>query len=156
MPNVLNVSSSNPSRFLQRFPSLRLKGLPQLLCSVLPEIPTLLQQRRSIRQQATTVQKHLRVANPGALISSGASTGRPSGSATRKHKCLLSGARTFVSHESEEPRRSNTPGSFLRKRSRHPRQSLLVGDGGHRWASSRPAALSVSEGAIGIPLLFCA
>ena len=34
-------------------------------------------------------------------------------SATRKHKCLLGGVRPVVSHESEEPRRSNTPGFFL-------------------------------------------
>jgi len=34
-------------------------------------------------------------------------------SATRKHKCLVGGVRPVVSHESEEPRRSNTPGFFL-------------------------------------------
>ena len=33
-------------------------------------------------------------------------------SATRKHKCLLGGVRPVVSHESEEPRGSNTPGYF--------------------------------------------
>ena len=90
----------------------------------------------------------------GARASSGVSTGRPSGSATRKHKCLLGGVRPVVSHESEEPRGSNTPGYFLGKRSRHPRQSPLIGEGGLRLASSRPAALSVSEGPIGIPVLF--
>lgn len=77
-------------------------------------------------------------------------------SATRKHKCLLGGVRPVESHESEEPRGANNPGSFLGKRSRHPRQSLLIDEGDSRLASSRPAALSVSEGAIGIPLLFCA
>ena len=90
----------------------------------------------------------------GARTSSGVSTGRPSGSANRKHKYSTGGVRPVVSHESEEPRRSNTPGSFLGKRSQHPRQSPLVGEGDRRLASSRPAALSVSEGAIGIPLLF--
>ena len=75
-------------------------------------------------------------------------------SVSRKHKCLLGGVRPVVSHESEEPRRSNTPGSFLGKRSRHPRRSSLIGQGDRRLAPSRPAALSVSEGAIGIPLLF--
>ena len=75
-------------------------------------------------------------------------------SVSRKHKCLLSGVRPVVSHESEEPRRSNTPGSFLGKRSRHPQQSHLIGDGGGRLASSRLAALSVPKGAIGVPLLF--
>ena len=75
-------------------------------------------------------------------------------SASRKHKCLLGGVRPVASHESEEPRRSNTPGSFLGKRSLHPQQSCLIGEGGGRLASSRQAALSVSEGAIGIPLLF--
>ena len=59
-----------------------------------------------------------------------------------------------LSHESEELRRSSTPGSFLGKRSPHPQQFRLIGEGGGRLASSRPAALSVSEGAIGIPLLF--
>ena len=53
-------------------------------------------------------------------------------------------------------RRSSTPGSLLGKRSRHPGQSRLMGDGGARLASCRPAALSVSEGPIGIPVLFCA
>ncbi len=91
----------------------------------------------------------------GARASSGVSTGRPSGSVTRKHKCLIGGVRPVVPHESEEPRRSNTPGSFLGKCSRHPRQSTLIGEGGCRLASSRPAALSVSEGPIGIPVLFC-
>ena len=76
-------------------------------------------------------------------------------SVSRKHKCLLGGVRPVASHESDEPRRSNTPGSFLGKRSRHPRQSLLIGESRHRCALSSPAALSVSEGAIGIPLLFC-
>ena len=75
-------------------------------------------------------------------------------SATRKHKCLLGGVRPVVSHESEEPRRSNTPGSFLGKRSQHPQQSCLIGLGGVRLASSRLATRSVSEAAIGIPLLF--
>ena len=77
-------------------------------------------------------------------------------SVSRKHKCLLSGVRPVASHESDEPRRSNTPGLFLGKRSPHPRQSPLIGEGGGRLASSRPAALSVPEGAIGIPLHFCA
>ena len=78
-------------------------------------------------------------------------------SANHKHKYSLGSVISVASHESEEPRRSNTPGSFLGKRSRHPRQSHLIGEGGGRLASSRPAALSVSEGAIGIPLLlFCA
>ena len=77
-------------------------------------------------------------------------------SATRKHKCLLGGVRPVVSHESEEPRRSNTPGSFLGKRSQHPQQSCLIGLGGVRLASSRLATRSVSEAAIGIPLLFFA
>ena len=49
----------------------------------------------------------------GARTSSGVSTGRPSGSATRKQKCLSKGVRPVASHESDEPRRSNTPGSFL-------------------------------------------
>ena len=71
----------------------------------------------------------------GARASSGVSTGRPSGSATRKHKCLLGGVRPVVSHESEEPRRSNTPGSFLGKRSPHPQQSRLIGEGGGRKAT---------------------
>ena len=92
----------------------------------------------------------------GARTSSGASTGRPNGSANRKHKYSVGGVRPVVSHESEEPRRSNTPGSFLGKRSQHPRQSCLIGLGGGRLASSRPATRSVSEAAIGIPLLFCA
>ena len=61
---------------------------------------------------------------------------------------------SVASHESEEPRRSNTPGSFLGKRSPCPRQYRFIVEGGGRLASSRPAALSVSEGAIGIPLLF--
>ena len=77
-------------------------------------------------------------------------------SANRKHKYSTGGVRPVVSHESEEPRRSNTPGSFLGKRSRHPQQSHLIGDGGGRLASSRLAALSVPKGAIEIPLLFCA
>ena len=76
-------------------------------------------------------------------------------SANRKHKYSVGGVRPVVSHESEEPRRSNTPGSFLGKHSRHPRQSPLIGEGGRRSASSRPAALSVSEGPLGIPVLFC-
>ena len=84
------------------------------------------------------------------------STGLPSSSANRKHKYSVGGVRPVVSHESEEPRRSNTPGSFLGKRSRHPQRCHLIGDGGGRLASSRPAALSVSKGAIGIPLLLCA
>ena len=75
-------------------------------------------------------------------------------SASRKHKYPAGGVRPVLSHESEEPRRASTPGSFLGKSSRHPRQSHLIGEGGDRLATSRPAALSVSEGAIGIPLLF--
>ena len=90
----------------------------------------------------------------GARTSSGVSTGLPSSSANRKHKYSAGGVRPVVSHESEEPRRSNTPGSFLGKRSRHPRQLRLIGDGGGRLATSRPAALSVTEGPIGIPVLF--
>ena len=42
-------SRSTPSRRLQRFPPLPLKRLPQLLCCLLTQVPTLLQQRRSIR-----------------------------------------------------------------------------------------------------------
>ena len=75
-------------------------------------------------------------------------------SANRKRKYSSGGVRQVASHESEEPRRSNTSGSFLGKRSRHPRQYPLIGEGGRRLASSRPAALSVSEGPIGIPVLF--
>ena len=75
-------------------------------------------------------------------------------SAIRKHKCLVGGVRPVVSHESEEPRRSSTPGSFLGKRSQHPRFPLPIGDGGFRLASSRLATRSVSEGPIGIPVLF--
>ena len=61
---------------------------------------------------------------------------------------------TFSSHESDEPRRSSTPGSFLGKRSQRPQQSRLIGEGVGRLAFSRPAALSVSEGPIGMPVLF--
>ena len=75
-------------------------------------------------------------------------------SVSRKYKCSLSSVRPVASHESDEPRRSNTPGSFLGKRSQHPRQSHLIGEGGDRLASSRLATRSVSEAAIGIPLLF--
>ena len=76
-------------------------------------------------------------------------------SVSRKHKCLAGSVRPVVSHESEEPRRSNTPGSFLGKRSQHPRFPLRIGDGGFRLASSRLVTRSVSEGPIGIPVLFC-
>ena len=96
----------------------------------------------------------LQVFQHGSRTSSVVSTGLPSSSANRKHKYSVGGVRPVVSHESDEPRRSNTPGSFLGKRSRHPRQSPLIGEGGRRLASSRPAALSVSEGPIGIPVLF--
>ena len=65
-------------------------------------------------------------------------------SANRKHNYSAGGVRTVSSHESEEPMRSNTPGSFLGKRSPCPRQSCLIGEGGGRLASSRPAAHSVS------------
>ena len=68
---------------------------------------------------------------------------------------LSGGVRPVAAHESDEPRRSNTPGSFLGKRSPCPQQTRLVSEGGGRLALSRPAALSVPEGAIGIPLLFC-
>ena len=64
------------------------------------------------------------------------------------------GVRPVASHESDEPGRSNTPGSFLGKRSLQPAQSHFIGDGGGRLVSARPAARSVSEAAIGIPLLF--
>ena len=75
-------------------------------------------------------------------------------SVSLKCKCLLGGVRPVASHESDEPRRSSTPGFFLGKRSRYPQFPLRVGESGYRLAPLCPAALSVSEGAIGIPLLF--
>ena len=92
--------------------------------------------------------------SPGVLLWANDFPQSIQSSVSRKHKCLVGSVRPVVSHESEEPRRSNTPGSFLGKRSRHPQRSHLIGDGGGRLATSRPAALSVSKGAIGIPLLF--
>ena len=64
------------------------------------------------------------------------------------------GVRPVASHESDEPGRSNTPGSFLGKRSLQPAQSHFIGDGGGRLVSARPAARSVSEAAIGVLFLF--
>ena len=64
------------------------------------------------------------------------------------------GDRPVVSHESDETERSHTHGSFFGKRSWQPQQFHLIGDGGDRLALSRPAALSVTEGTIGIPFLF--
>ena len=123
----------------------------------MPEGPPLLKERRYLRKDAaeqlwrSLQTKRVETVEETRL---GRFCRGLSRSAIRKHKCLLGGVRPVASHESDEPRRSNTPGSFLGKRSRHPRQSLLIGEGGGRLATSRPAALSVSEGAIGIPLLF--
>lgn len=60
LPNVSNIRSNTTSGFFEWFPYLRLKGIPQLLCDILLQMPTLLQRRKSIRQQAPTVQRHLR------------------------------------------------------------------------------------------------
>ena len=61
-------------------------------------------------------------------------------SVNRKHKYLTGSVRPVVSHESEEPRRSNTPGSFLGSRFLKRQRSLVftgaarrrAGDGSRR------------------------
>ncbi len=60
--------TSAPGRLLQWFPTLGLERTLQLLCGVLPQVTTLLQQWRSFREYATTVNKDLGVADPGTLI----------------------------------------------------------------------------------------
>ena len=67
LPNISGFGSSAPERV--RFaPPLCLKGSPQLLRYFLPEVASFLKQRWSIRQQASTVQEHLRVSRPRTLI----------------------------------------------------------------------------------------
>ena len=57
-----------PSRCLQRFPPLGLKGLPQLFCGVLPQIPTLFEQRRTLRHLTPSVNKDLGISDPGGVV----------------------------------------------------------------------------------------
>ena len=63
-----NLRRSTPRRRLQRFPPLCLKRTPQLLCGVFPQITALFQQWWSVRHLPPTIQEHLWIADPGALV----------------------------------------------------------------------------------------
>ena len=67
LPNISGFGGSAPER-VRLAPPLCLKGSPQLLRYFLPEVASLLKQRWSFRQQASTVQEHLRVSHPSTLI----------------------------------------------------------------------------------------
>ena len=90
----------------------------------------------------------------GVPTSSGASTGLHSGSATRKHKCLITALELFYRMRARTPGGRTLLGLFFEIAHSTPQQSRLIGEGSDRLASSRRATLSVPEGAIVIPLLF--
>ena len=59
LPKFSNIYSNAPSRRLQGFPSLRLKGLPLVLCGVFSQISTFLEQRRAFGHLTPSVDKDL-------------------------------------------------------------------------------------------------
>ncbi len=67
LPNISGFGGSAPER-VRPAPSLGLKGSPQLLRCLLPEVASLHQQRWSARHRSASVDKDLRVSRPGGVV----------------------------------------------------------------------------------------